>query len=76
MIPVSKDVYIDKLDDIVNECNNTYYSRTKMKPVNVKPSTYIDFNKENSKRYPKFEVADHLTILKYKNFFAKDQTVS
>ena len=26
MISVSKNVYIDKLDDVVNECNNAYHS--------------------------------------------------
>ena len=43
-------VYIDKLDDIVNKYNNTYHSTTKMKPVDLKLSTYIDLNKENNKK--------------------------
>ena len=43
-------VYIDKLDDIVNKYNNTYHSTTKMKPVDVTLSTYIDLNKENNKK--------------------------
>ena len=60
-------MYIDKLDDIVSKYNNTYHSTTKMKPVDVKLSTYIDFNKEN----PKFKVNDHVRISKYKNLFAK-----
>ena len=34
-------MYIDKLDDIVNKYNNAYHITTKMKPVDVKPSTYI-----------------------------------
>ena len=46
---ISENMYIDKLDDIVNKCNNTYHSTIKMKPVDVKLSTYIDFNKENIK---------------------------
>ena len=37
---------IIKLDDIVNKYNNTYYSTIKMKPVEVKSSTYIDFDKK------------------------------
>ena len=41
---VSKNVYIDKIDNIVNKYNNTYHSTTKMKPVDVMSSTYIDFN--------------------------------
>ena len=44
---VSKNVYIDKLDNIVNKCNNTYHRTSKMKTADVKSSTYIDFNKEN-----------------------------
>ena len=43
----SKNVYIVRLDDIVNKYNNTYHRTIKLKPVDVKPSTYIDFDKEN-----------------------------
>ena len=39
-------MYINKLDDIVNECNNTYHRTIKMKPVDVKANTYIDSSKE------------------------------
>ena len=46
MTPLSKNVYIDKLDDIVGEYNNKYHRTIKMKPVDVKDNTYIDFNKE------------------------------
>ena len=49
MTSISKNVYIDKLVDIVNKCNNTYHSTIKMKPVYVKSSTYIDFNKKNNR---------------------------
>ena len=45
-----------------------------MKPVDVKSSTYIDFNKQNNKEDPKFEVGDHVRISKYKNIFAKFYT--
>ena len=40
-------MYIDKLDDIVNKYNNTYHITIKMKPNEVKSSTYVDLNKEN-----------------------------
>ena len=46
MTSVSKNVYINKLDDIVTKSNNTYHSTIKMEPVNVKSSTYIDFDKK------------------------------
>ena len=48
-VQYQRNVYIDKLDDIVNKCNNTYYRTIKMKPVDVKSSMYFDFNKENNK---------------------------
>ena len=56
MISISKIVYIDKLDDLVNEYNNILHRTTKMKPANVKPSMYIDFNKENNKESPKLVI--------------------
>ena len=43
---VSKNVYIDKLDDIVNKYNNAHHSTIKMRPVDVKSNTYIDSSKE------------------------------
>ena len=67
MTSISKIVYIDILDDIVNKYNNTY----KMKPVDVKLSIYIDGNKENNEEGPKFKVGNHVRISKYKNIFAK-----
>ena len=68
MTSVSKNVYIDKLDDIVGEYNNTYHRKIKMKPVNVKNNTYIDFKKEVNDKYPKFKVGDHVRSSKYKYF--------
>ena len=46
MTSISKNVYTDKLDDIVKKYNNTYHTSIKMKPVDVKDNTYIDFKKE------------------------------
>ena len=66
MTSISKKVYIDKLADIVKEHNNTYYTTIKLKPVDVKSSTYIDFNKENNEEDPKLEVGDQIRTQKYK----------
>ena len=66
-----KNIYIDKLDAIVHECNNTYQKSIKIKCAAVKPSTYFDFNVEKIDRDTKFKVDDHLRISKYKNIFAK-----
>ena len=71
MTTISKIVYINRLDDIVNEHNNAYHRTIKMKPVDVKVNTYIDFKKEVNDKNPKFKVGDHVRILKYKNIFAK-----
>ena len=71
MTSISKNVYIDELDDIVDEYNDTYCRTIKTKPVNVKDDTYIDFKKEVNDKDPKFKVGDHVRISKYKNLFAK-----
>ena len=71
MTTISKNVYIDKLGDIVKKYNNTYHRTIKMKPVDVKSKTYINFNKENHYKDPKFKVSDYMRISKYKNIFAK-----
>ena len=71
---VSKNVYVDKLDDIVNEYNNTSNRKIKMKPVDAKDNTYIDFKKEINDKDPKFKVGDPVKISKYKNIFAKGYT--
>ena len=71
---VSKNVYIEKLDDIADKYNNKYHRTIKMKPVDVKDKTYIDFKKEVNDKDPKFKVGDHVRISKYKNIFAKGYT--
>ena len=71
MTSISKNVYIDKLDDIVDEYNNTYRTTIKMKPIDVKDNTYINANKEINNKDPKFKVGDHVRISKYKIIFAK-----
>ena len=62
-------VYIDKFDDIVNKCNNTYHSRIKSNPVDVRSNTYIDFGVKSNEKDPKFKVGDHVKILKHDNIF-------
>ena len=64
-------MYIDKLDDIVNKYDNTCPRTIKMKPVDVKSSTYIYSSKEINDKHPKFKIGDIVRISKYKNIFAK-----
>ena len=72
MTTISKNVYIDKSDDIVDEYNNTYHKTIKMKPVDIKDNAYIDFEKEVNDKDPKFKVGDYVRISKYKDIFAKN----
>ena len=74
MTSISKNVYIDKLNYIVNEYNNTYHRTIKIKLVENKDNTYIDFPKEVNEKDPNLKVGDHVRISKYKNIFAKGYT--
>ena len=49
MTSVSKNVNIDELNEIVNKYKYIYHCRIKIKPIEVKSSTYINFKKENNK---------------------------
>ena len=71
MTSTSKNVYIDKLNDIVNKYNNTYHSTIKTKPLDVTPNTYIEPSKEINYQAPKFKTDDIVGISKYKNIFGK-----
>ena len=74
MTLISKNVYIDTLDDIVNKYNNTYHSTIKIKPIDVKNNAHINIDKKVNDEYPKFKVGDPVRISKYKNVFAKGYT--
>ena len=74
MTSISKNVYNDKLDDIVNEYNNIYHTTITMKAIDVKDNTYINIDKEVNDKDPKFNVGDHVKISKFKNNFAKGYT--
>ena len=60
-----QNVYIGKLDNLVNQHNNTYNRTIRMKPVDGTFSTYMDFDKNF-----KLDVGDHVRMSKYKNIFA------
>ena len=71
---ISKYVFIDKLNDIVNKYNNTYHSTIKMKPVDVKWNTYINSSKEINDKDHKFKIDDTVRISKYQNIFTNGYT--
>ena len=74
MTAISKNVYFDVLDDIVNKYNNTVHRAIKMKPIDVTDDSYVEYNEDFNKKDPKFKVGDHVRISKYKNIFAKGYT--
>ena len=71
MTSISKNVYIDKLDDIVKEYSKTYHTTIKMKPIDV-----IDFVVENNDKNPKSDDSDHARISKYIDIFVQGCTPS
>ena len=64
-------MYIDNLDDIGNKYKDTYHNTMKMKPVDVKSSTYTDSSKEINDKDLKFKVGDIVRNSKYKTIFTK-----
>ena len=70
MTAISKIVYIDVLNDIVNKYNNTIHRTIKMKPIDVTGDSYVEYNEDFNKKEHKFKVNDHVRISKYKNIFA------
>ena len=69
---ISKNVYINKLDDIVDEYNKTYHRTIKIKPVDIKDNIYNDFKKEVHDKVPKFKVGDNVRISNTKIFLLRD----
>ena len=68
---VSKNTQIDKVDDIVNEYNNTYHSKIKLKTVDGKANIYIDSNKVVNNKCPKSINDGIVRKSKYKFFLRK-----
>ena len=71
MTAISKNVYFDVLDDIVNKYNNTVHRTIKVKPIDVTADSYAEQNENSNKKDPKFKVSDHVGISKQKNIFSK-----
>ena len=74
MTAISKNVYFDVLDDIVNKYNNTVHRTIKMKPIEVTSDSYAKYNENSNEKDPKFKVGDRVRISNYKNIFAKGYT--
>ena len=74
MTAISKNIYFDVLDDIVNKCNNTVHRTIKTKPIDVMGDFYAEHNENFDKKDSKFKVGDNVRISKCKNIFAKGYT--
>ena len=72
MTALSKNVYFNVLNDIVDKYNNTYHKIIKMKPIDVKSDSFAEYNEESNEKDRKFKVNDHVRISKYKNTFAEE----
>ena len=64
---VSKNAYIDKLNDVVKKYNNTYHSPTKMKPADVKTNSYIGSSKKIKKIKKNILNLRLVILLEYQN---------
>ena len=73
MTAISKNVYFDVLDDIVDKYNNTIHRTIKTKPIDVTGDSHSEYNEDFNKKDRKFKVGDNLRISKYKNLFAEGQ---
>ena len=72
MTSISKNVYIDELDDMITRIHII----EELKPIDVKDNTYINIGKEINDKETKFKVGDHVRISKYKNIFAKGYSLN
>ena len=75
MTAISKNIYFDVLDDIVDKYNNTVHKTIKMRLIDVTEDYYAKYNENPSnKKDPKFKVGGNVRISKYKNIFTKGYT--
>ena len=74
MTAVSKNVYFDVSDNLVDNYNNTFRRTIKVKPIDVKLDFYAEYDVDSNEKDTKFKISDHVRISKYKNIFAKGYT--
>ena len=74
MTAISRNIYFDVLDDIVDKYNNTVHRTIKMKPIEVTNDYYAKYNDPSNKKTPNFKVGDNVRISKYKSVFTKGCT--
>ena len=72
MTAISKNVYFDLLDNIVNKYNNTVHKTIKMKPIHVTSDSYAQYNEDFNKKEPKLKLVIMLEFQDIKTFLLKD----
>ena len=72
MNSISKNVYIDKLDDIVIKYNNTYQRTIILESFIARSNTYINCSKETNDKDSKFKIGGVVRISRYIKIFGKD----
>ena len=76
MTAISKNVYFDVLNDIVDDYNNTYHRTIKMKAIYVGDDSFAEYNEKSNENDLRFRVGDHVRMSKSKNIFAKDYALN
>ena len=74
MRAISKNVYFDVLEDIVNKYSNTVHRTIKMNSIDVTSDSYAEYNEGFNEKYLRFKVGHLVRISKYKNIFATGYT--
>ena len=74
MTAISKSVYLNVLDDIVNKYKNADHKTIKIKPIDVTSDSYAKYDKDSYVTKPKLKFGDNVRISKYRNIFAKGYT--
>ena len=72
MTAVSKNVYFDVLNDIVDKYNDTYHKIIKMKPIDIKSDSYAEYNVDSNEKDSKFKKVIMLEFHSIKTFLLKD----
>ena len=72
MTAISKNVYFDVLDDIVDKYNNTVHRTIKMMPIDVRDDSYAEYNQDFNKEILNLKLVTMLEFQNTKTFFLKD----
>ena len=72
MVAISKNVYFNGLDDIINKCNNTVHRIVKMRPIDVTSDSYAEYNEDSNKKPPNLKLVIVSEYQNTKTFLLKD----